>query len=316
MLLEETRKEASLSDAMQFLGTGWQRKLFARKTGSRFDINIISPEGKRFREYSRLVKYLKRTRNKVVQEKEVEQLRQLFRMDGLNSSVKKPVIKSSVQFRTNPKPSIQTSKKERKILPKDSDLTESQLMQDQLLKLNSSQFLLEKISQEKYQLMFLSPRSIQNPQRKVPVTETVILEPPEWTNIKSNSDFHHKEIAMAELKSCVVVSPNMFVSQDLNVLVDTELEVTCDIADMEEKDDISHLCVHDSSYFDDFVLSKPKGDMNPSDEKTEEHCDHSYIGKMSELEILDLYYNFDIQMSEETLQRMIEVTKHLYEHLD
>jgi len=217
---------------------------------------------------------------------------------------------------TNPKPSIQTSKKERKILPKDSDLTESQPMQDQLLKLNSSQFLLEKISQEKYQLMFLSPRSIQNPQRKVPVTETVILEPPEWTNIKSNSDFHHKEIAMAELKTCVVASPNMFVSQDLNVLVDTELEVTCDIADMEEEDDISHLCVHDSSYFDDFVLSKPKGDMNPSDEKTEEHCDHSYIGKMSELEILDLYYNFDIQMSEETLQRMIEVTKHLYEHLD
>ena len=312
MLLEETRKEASHSDAMQFLGTGWQRKLFARKTGSRFDINIISPEGKRFREYSRLVKYLKRTRNKVVQEKEVEQLRQLFRMDGLNSSVKKPVIKSSVQFQTNPKPRIQTSKKERKILPKDSDLTESQPMQDQLLKLNSSQFLLEKIPQEKHQLIFLSPRSIQIPQK---VTETVILEP-EWTNIKSNSDFHLKEIAMAELTSCVVASPNMFVSQDLNVLVDTELEVTCDIADMEAEDDISHLCVHDSSYFDDFVLSKPKGDMNPSEEKTEEHCDHSYIGKMSELEILDLYYNFDIQMSEETLQRMIEVTKHLYEHLD
>ena len=185
-------------------------------------------------------------------------------------------------------------------------------MQDQLLKLNSSQFLLEKIPQEKHQLIFLSPRSIQIPQK---VTETVILEP-EWTNIKSNSDFHHKEIAMAELKSCVVASPNMFVSQDLNVLVDTELEVTCDIADMEEKDDISYLCVHDPSYFDDFVLSKPKGDMNPTDLKTEEHCDHSYIGKMSELEILDLYYNFDIQMSEETLQRMIEVTKHLYEHLD
>ena len=148
MLLEETRKEASHSDAMQFLGTGWQRKLFARKTGSRFDINIISPEGKRFREYSRLVKYLKRTRNKVVQEKEVEQLRQLFRMDGLKSSVKKPVIKRSV-IQTNPKPCIQTSKKERKILPKDSDLTESQPMQEQLLKLNSSQFLLEKIPQEK-----------------------------------------------------------------------------------------------------------------------------------------------------------------------
>ena len=267
MLLVETRKEASHSDAMQFLGTGWQRKLFARKTGSRFDINIISPEGKRFREYSRLVKYLKRTRNKVVQEKEVEQLRQLFRMDGLNSSVKKPVIKTSV-IRTNPKPSIQTSKKERKILPKDSDLTESQPMQDQLLKLNSSQFLLEKIPQEKHQLIFLSPRSIQIPQK---VTETIILEP-EWTKIKSNSDFHHKEIAMAELKSCVVASPNMFVSQDLNVLVDTELEVTCDIADMEEKDDISYLCVHDLSYFDDFILSKPKGDMNPTDEKTEEHC--------------------------------------------
>ena len=87
MLLVETRKEASHSDAMQYLGTGWQRKLFARKTGSRFDINIISPEGKRFREYSRLVKYLKRTRNKVVQEKEVEQFRQLFRLDGLNSSM-------------------------------------------------------------------------------------------------------------------------------------------------------------------------------------------------------------------------------------
>jgi len=325
MLLETTKNQVCNSGSLQFLGAGWQRKLLPRKTGSRCDVNIISPEGKRFREYSRLAAYLKKNQSRVLKEKEVEQLRQLFRMDALNTAVKKSVNKTQVICEpTNS--NIKISKKERKILPKNSDLTKSHPMQEQLLKLNSSQFLLEEVPrlpQEKPQLIFLSPRPTPTTE-EVQMTETIILEP-EWLNKNSRTNFHepdlyhHKEIekqSVDELKSCVVASPNMFISSDLNVLVDTELELTCDTADMEMEDDMSHLCVHDLSYFDDFVLSKPKGDMNLSEEKTEEHCDHSYIGKMSELEILDLYYNFDIQMSEEMLQRMIEVTKHLYEHLD
>ena len=298
MLLEESINKADSSDSLKLLGSGWQRKPFARKMGSRIDINIISPEGRRFRQYSELAKYLNRTRNKVFCREEAEQLKLLFSIGSLKGSIRKSVTKVAAT-QTYTKASIQSRKRERKILPKISNLT-SQAKQ---LQCNSSQ---------ECQLIFLIPRLLQIPQK---VTKTIILEPVR-TNIKSNSISHQKENSMVELKSSIVASPNMFVSQDLNTLVDTELELTCNITDIKEKNDISHLCIHDPSYFDDFVLSKPKGPKNPSDERTEEHCDHNYLGKMSELEILDLYYNLDIQMSEETIQRMIDITKHLYEHVD
>ena len=296
---------------LQLLGPGWKRKLLPRKTGSRWDVTIISPEGKKFQAYSRLESYLKKSQIRVFQEKEVEQLKQLFHIDPLSTSVRKSIIKTQV-IHESTNSNIKINKKERKILPKGSNLKQSQPMQEQLIKIDWSRFLLENapmLPQEKQQLIYLSARPIPTPQK---VQMTFLLQPE-----RHQTCFHEPvQYPMVELKSCVVASPNMFISSDLNVIVDTELILTCDVADMEEEDDISHLCVHDLSYFDDFVLSRPKGDMNLCEEKTEEHCDHSYIGKMSELEILDLYYNFDIQMSEETLQRMIEITKHLYKHLD
>ena len=68
MLMEEAINRTSFSDPLQLFGNGWQRILNARKTGSGVDINIISPEGRRFTQYSGLAKYLNMTQNKVLNE--------------------------------------------------------------------------------------------------------------------------------------------------------------------------------------------------------------------------------------------------------
>ena len=46
------------------------------------------------------------------------------------------------------------------------------------------------------------------------------------------------------------------------------------------------------------------------------HIDHNYIGKLTDLDLLDLYYNYDLKISDDMLDKFIEVTKHLYEKKD
>lgn len=123
-----------------------------------------------------------------------------------------------------------------------------------------------------------------------------------------NQDNQYEESSFTNLDCRVVASTHIFKSEDNNVIVDSELHLTCDGADEDEQEDISFLCVHDSSYFDEFALSIPKGKMNLSDEKTEEHKDHCYIERMSQLQNLDFFHNLDIEMDEESIQGLIEIT--------
>ena len=131
----------------------------------------------------------------------------------------------------------------------------------------------------------------------------------------------------SDLETSIVASPNIFISSNFDLIVDNEVEVTTTNLNYENvsKDNLlEQLCVHDVTYisYSRFRKSIDNEDDLKDEAKRnymDEHKDHSYISKLTELELLELHYNFnifDIKISNETLQRMISMTKHLYENED
>ena len=131
----------------------------------------------------------------------------------------------------------------------------------------------------------------------------------------------------SDLETSIVASPNIFISSNFDLIVDNEVEVTTTNLNYENvsKDNLlEQLCVHDVTYisYSRFRKSIDNEDDLKDEAKRnymDEHKDHSYISKLTELELLELHYNFnifDIKISSETSQRMISMTKHLYENED
>ena len=131
----------------------------------------------------------------------------------------------------------------------------------------------------------------------------------------------------SDLETSIVASPNIFISSNFNLIVDNEVEVTTNNLNYENvsKDNLlEQLCVHDVTYipYSRFRKSIDNEDDLKYDAKKDsmdEHIDHNYISKLTEFELLDLHYNFnifDLKISYGTLQRMISMTKHLYENED
>ena len=131
----------------------------------------------------------------------------------------------------------------------------------------------------------------------------------------------------SDLETSIVASPNIFISSNFNLIVDNEVQVTTtnlNSDNVSKENLLEQLCVHDVTYipYSRFRKSIDNEDDLKGDAKRnymDEHNDHNYISKLTELELLELHYNiniFDIKISSETLQRMISMTKHLYENED
>ena len=159
-----------------------------------------------------------------------------------------------------------------------------------------------------------------------PQPAVISLQPPDSSRISTEDLLRPRLVtASPDLLTSTVASPNLYVSSDRSVLVDTELELARDLGQEEARDEdrelLARLCVHDPTYIPYSRLRKcTDSDEDFEDEakrdEEEEHMDHSYIGRLTELDLLDLYYDFDLKISDETLQRMINLTKHLYEDED
>ena len=159
-----------------------------------------------------------------------------------------------------------------------------------------------------------------------PQPAVISLQPPDSSRLSTEDLLRPRLVtASPDLLTSTVASPNLYVSSDRSVLVDTELELARDLGQEEAGDEdrelLARLCVHDDTYIPYSRLRKcTDSDEDFEDEakrdEEEEHMDHSYIGRLTELDLLDLYYDFDLKISDETLQRMINLTKHLYEDED
>ena len=189
-------------------------------------------------------------------------------------------------------------------------------------------------------MVFKASRTTINPREKSSITleasnnfRRILPKPESGILIKNTVTMatHHQIPAtpspQSDLETSIVASPNIFISSNFNLIVDNEVEVTTtDLNyDNDSKDNLlEQLCVHDVTYipYSRFRKSIDNEDDMKEDAKriyVDEHNDHNYISKLTELELLELHYNFnifDMKISGETLQRMISMTKHLYENED
>ena len=159
-----------------------------------------------------------------------------------------------------------------------------------------------------------------------PQPAVISLQPPDSSRLSTEDLLRPRLVtASPDLLTSTVASPNLYISSDRSVLVDTELGLARDLGQeeggQEDRELVARLCVHDDNYIPYSRFRKcTDSDEDFEDEakrdEEEEHKDHSYIGRLTELDLLDLYYDFDLKISDETLQRMINLTKHLYEDED
>ena len=133
-----------------------------------------------------------------------------------------------------------------------------------------------------------------------------------------------------ETETSIVASMNIACSADNNVIVDSDMEIVCEkvvLRDSGEEIVGKLFCEPGDKYFylNNFIFWQDEdlpteNETNiPENEETrtdEKHNDHNYIGKLTDLDLLDLYYNYDLKISDEMLDKFIEVTKHLYEKKD
>ena len=141
----------------------------------------------------------------------------------------------------------------------------------------------------------------------------------------------HEKPKFEETETSIVASMNIACSADNNVLVDSDMETVCEkvvLRDSGEEIVGKLFCEPGDKYFylNNFIFWQDEEDppteetnIQEDEEETradEKHIDHNYIGKLTDLDLLDLYYNYDLKISDDMLDKFIEVTKHLYEKKD
>ena len=326
--------------ALETLGAGWTRKLITRRGGKRSDPEVYSPSGKRFRNFTQLRNFLERKCNtSVISQKTEIVLKNLFRIKSTECSVIRQRGERGGNKKVLTKPSLTplnpiVQKKCKVILPKRSSVSpeEGLLLDDCLVPCHQTQ-------SPSGPVIFISPLKYSSSTLQGPVS-TVISESEKqkttgddciytdnFTNTEDLLMMHEK---FEETETSIVASVNIVCSADNNVLVDSDMETVCENVKLRDSGEEivgelycgpgdKHFYLNNLIFFRDEDLQKENETNIPEDEETrtdEKHIDHNYIGKLTDLDLLDLYYNYDLKISDDMLDKFIEVTKHLYEKKD
>ena len=334
--------------ALKTLGPGWTRRLVTRRGGKRSDPEVCSPSGRRFRNFTQLRNFLERKCDQfVISQKTEIVLKDLFRIKSTECSVvrergekKKVPTKPSLTFLT---PMI-AQKKCKLILPKPSSASPEEGLLSPASSLQTSEAA--RLPPSCPPVIFVSPLINSSLALNVPVVSTtVISESANQTTTDDDDDcictddFVNTEDLLKvqenhefeETETSIVASTNITWSADSNVLVDSDTEIVCEkVEHSDSGEEIVGKLFSDPGdkdfYINNFIslqeedLEKHKETDNTEDELTEadkKHIDHTYpIMKLTDLDYLDLYYNYDLKISDEMLDKFIEITKHLYENED
>ena len=317
----------------QLLGQGWIRQFVQRKASKRVDVILASPAGKKFRNYAELSRFLVKYQPFELEENE-ELLRSIFR--PTNANVKPNVLKNDTRIKpVKCRKVFLTPKKFRPIMPKsiepqqstedqqqisttDNSTEPSILPQQQSVIHNTSNILFKpSLPQRQHDIITTSPQQ--------QFITTTSLQPTTSFPSKLSSEL---SIDYQEIEIATVSSPNIYVSDDQNMLIDNEVElsevVTSDEFDLDHDDgqnDLLEQCVPNEKLpkqFENF-LNNPDSD-NEDNEKSDnnnndhdyddDECpvkrDHNYDKKLSLLEMFEVYFNFDKYITEETYQKMVD----------
>ena len=307
---------------------------------------VFSPSGKRFRNFPQLRTFLERKYDQTVSAHDEIVLKNLFRIKSDECSVVRVTRgqKKVKSIKMTSSPTFLTprviQKKCKLILPKpppalkethplsDSSVTCQKTGED--MTPSSVIFLspIEKSSLILMQAASVSPVPVINlspPSEKNFMVEDKCIYTDTFVNTEDLLRIHEK-INFEKTETSIVASSNMTYSSDDNVFVDAEMELFSE--KVEENDNgekivgklfsepgDEHFYINNFMYWQDEDPHKDKEAELPEDEArdTEKHVDHNYIGKLTDLDLLDLYYNFDLRISDDILDRFIEITKHLYE---
>ena len=332
----------SSDTALKILGAGWTRKLITRRGGKRSDPEVYSPSGKRFRNFTQLRNFLERKCNTTVISQKTEiVLKNLFRIKSTECSVIRRRGERGVKKKVFTKPSLTflnpiVQKKCKVILPKRSLLSpeEGLLLDDCLVRCQQTQ------PPRGPPVIFISPLKYSSSTLQGPVSTVISKSEKQITtcddSIYTDSFVNTEDLLMMhekfeETETSIVASMNIACSADNNVLVDSDMETVCEkvvLRDSGEEIVGKLFCEPGDKYFylNTFIFWQDEEDppteetnIQEDEEETradEKHIDHNYIGKLTDLDLLDLYYNYDLKISDDMLDKFIEVTKHLYEKKD
>ena len=326
----------SSDQALTTLGPGWTRRLVTRRGGKRSDPEVCSPSGRKFRNFTQLRNFLERKCDQfVISQKTEIVLKDLFRIKSTECSVvrerggnEKVPTKPSLTFLT---PRI-AQKKCKLILPKPS------LASPEESSPASEVAMLPPTPPGCPPVLFISPLINSSLALKVPISTVISGSEKQITTDDDDcictDDFIntedllmiHEHLDFVETETSIVASTNIACSADNNVLVDSDMEIVCEkVEHVDSGEEIvgklfsepgdKDFYINNFRYWQEEDLQKcEEKDITEDDKK---HNDHTYnISKLTDLDYLDLYYNYDLKISDDMLDKFIEITKHLYENED